>query len=241
MFHFELRRFPHTVCRYNQSEEQMRAILVPWVSEQWFEEGEQKWNSNDATLTVLEGPKLSMPDLAMGRGWRNAQRRSEDVTERVLAAVREQVQPAGAMAGAGSAAGGGAQGAAGGAAAPAAATAAGSGADSQLLADSLGLELLALLDAGPVALSRAWALAGERLGDAPAAESLALGELAVRSLVARGLVVLREAGAPGADDSGPGAATVWQVVTGDRVESALRAPESWGGGERAALQIARER
>ena len=65
------------------------AILVPWVKEEWFEEGEQKWNSNEATITVLEGPKLSMPELAMGRGWRNAQRRSEDVTERVLAAVRQ--------------------------------------------------------------------------------------------------------------------------------------------------------
>ncbi len=98
MYHYELRKFPHTVCRYNQSEAQVRAVLVPWVAGQWFEAGEQKWNANEATLIVLEGPELSMPDLAMGRGWRNAQRRSDDVTERVLAAVSAQAQPAGATA-----------------------------------------------------------------------------------------------------------------------------------------------
>jgi len=107
--------------------------------------------------TVLEGPKLSMPELAMGRGWRNAQRRSEDVTEHVLEAFKQKrVEPAEASAGAGIEAG------------------------SQLLADSLALELLGLLDAGPAELSRAWALASERLGDAPAAEALALAEQAVR-------------------------------------------------------------
>ena len=90
MYHLELRKFPHTVCRFNQSEQQLRAIVVPWTSEEWIEEGERNWNSNEATITVLEGPKLSMPELAMGRGWRNAQRRSEDVTERVLEAFRQR-------------------------------------------------------------------------------------------------------------------------------------------------------
>jgi hypothetical protein len=240
VYHFELRKFPHTVCRYNQSEAQVRAVLVPWVNEQWFEEGEQKWNANEATLTVLEGPELSMPDLAMGRGWRNAQRRSEDVTERLLAAVTRDARPANAPAGeAGSTA------AAEGEGRPAesvAATASGSGvtADSQLLADSLGLELLGLLDGGPVALSRAWSVAAERLGDASAAESLALAERAVHSLVGRALAVLREPSAPGADGDEPGSATPWQVVNDDRVDPALRDAASWGAGERGALQIARK-
>jgi hypothetical protein len=96
-----------------------------------------------------------------------------------------------------------------------------------------------LLDAGPLALSHAWSLAGERLDDASAAESLALGEAAVRSLIARGLVVLREPGAPGTDADAPGAATAWQDVTDDRLEVALRAVDSWGGGAVGALQIAR--
>ncbi|HEY2718298.1 MAG TPA: hypothetical protein VGI52_01610, partial [Solirubrobacteraceae bacterium] len=89
MYHLELRKFPHTACRFNQSEEQLRAIVVPWARQEWIEEGERNWNVNEAKLTVLEGPELSMPELAMGKGWRNAQKRSEDVTERVLAAARE--------------------------------------------------------------------------------------------------------------------------------------------------------
>jgi hypothetical protein len=216
VYHVELRKFPHTVCRFNQSEAQVAAILVPWVEQEWFEEGEQKWNSNEATITVLEGPKLSMPELAMGRGWRNAQRRGDDVTERVLAAVRQGAdgsvaeQPASAAA-----------------------------ADPRLLADSLALELLGMVDGAPVALAQAWRMATERLGDASAAESLALGEAAVRSLIGRGLVVLREPGAPGADAEAPGAATPSQGVPEDRVETALRAVDSWADGAPGALQIAR--
>ena len=234
MYHLELRKFPHTVCRFNQSEQQLRALVVPWVGEQWIEEGERKWNSNEATLTVLEGPKLSMPELAMGRGWRNAQRRSEDVTERVLDAVKRAGAPA---AGGRSAATAGGEGGPPEGAAPVAQDAT---AGSRLLADSLGLELLAQLDAGPVALSRAWSLAAERLADASASQSLALAELAVRSLVARGLAVLCQGAGEAAEthpgDAGPGV----QAVGGDRVEAALRAVESWHGGERASLQIARK-
>jgi hypothetical protein len=228
VYHLELRKFPHAVCRFNQSEAQVRAILVAWVNEQWFEEGEQKWNSNEATLIVLEGPKLSMPELAMGRGWRNAQRRSEDVTERVLAAVRQQVQPAGAAA---STVSGATQ---------AAATRSASAAEVELLGDSLALELLALLDEEPVVLGRVWSLAAERLSDASAAQSLALAEHAVRSLVGRGLAVLREPDKPGVDGDGPEAAKAWQAVTDDRVEAVLREGENWGGSERRTLQIARK-
>jgi len=205
VYHLELRKFPHTVCRFNQSEQQLRAIVVPWTNEEWIEEGERKWNSNEATITVLEGPKLSMPELAMGRGWRNAQRRSEDVTEHVLEAFKQKrVEPAEASAGAGIEAG------------------------SQLLADSLALELLGLLDAGPAELSRAWALASERLGDAPAAEALALAEQAVRSLVGGGLVVLQAGG----DGDGAGGGE-------EHVEARLRAVESWAGETAGSVAIAR--
>lgn len=221
MYHLELRKFPHTVWRFNQSEQQLRAIVVPWTGEEWFEEGERRWNSNEATITVLEGPKLSMPELAMGRGWRNAQRRSEDVTERVLEALRQlratPAQPSGPGAGVAGAEG-----------RPAGAAAGEAPADSQLLADSLALELLGLLDAGPAPLSRVWALASERLGDARAAESLALAEMAVRSLVGRGLVALR------ASTEGRGV-----DVGDDRVEAALRAVESWAGEQAGSLAIAR--
>ncbi len=89
MYHFELRKFPHTVSRFNQSERQVLALVMPWTREEWVEVGERKWNVNETKLTVLEGPELSLQEMAMNRGWRNALRRSDDVTERVLTAVRE--------------------------------------------------------------------------------------------------------------------------------------------------------
>ncbi len=237
MYHLELRKFPHTVCRFNQSEEQVRALVVPWANEEWVEEGERKWNSNEATLTVLEGPKLSMPELAMGRGWRNAQRRSEDVTQRVLGAVKAAGAREGAAGGRGSgeatSPGSGADASNGwktAAAAVAGDASGGEGAvDRQLLADSLGLELLALLDTGPAALSVVWTTAAERLDRATAAEALELAELAVRSLVARGLVLL-QAGAEGGG----------QAIGDERVETSLRAVESWGDSGPGALVIARK-
>jgi hypothetical protein len=219
VYHLELRKFPHTVCRFNQSEQQLRAVVVPWTHEEWIEEGERKWNSNEATITVLQGPKLSMPELAMGRGWRNAQRRSEDVTERVLEAVKRERAPASGSSQNASADGDEMR---------AETATAVERPDSRLLADSFALELLALLDAGALMLSRVWQLASERLGDAPAIESLALAEQAVRSLVGRGLVVLRSGGDVDAAE-----------LAGDRVEAGLRAVESWAGDQAGSLAIAR--
>jgi hypothetical protein len=218
VYHLELRKFPHTVCRFNQSEQQLRAVVVPWANEEWIEEGERKWNSNEATITVLEGPELSMPELTMGRGWRTAQRRSEDVTERVLEAVKRERAPAPASSQSASADGEGGRATASARDAP----------DSQPLADSLALELLALLNTAPVSLARVWQLASERLGDASASASLALAEQAVRSLVARGLVVLRSGGDEDAAE-----------LAGDRVEEGLRAIASWAGEQAGSLAIAR--
>jgi hypothetical protein len=86
--HVELRQFPHNMCRFNLSEEDLRAIVEPWALGEWVEFGERKWSPHQAKLTVLEGPPLSTGQLTMGRGWRTAQRQSEDVTERVLEAAR---------------------------------------------------------------------------------------------------------------------------------------------------------
>lgn len=239
MYHYELRKFPHAVCRYNQSEEQLRSVLIPWVAEQWFEEGEQKWNSNEATLTVLEGRELSMPDLAMGRGWRNAQRRSEDVTERVLAAARKEGEAVGVAARPAGAAAGVASPGVQRAAETAAPLASGAAADPQLLADSLALALLGLLDDQAVALSRVWRLAAKRLGDASSAESLALAERAVRLLVGRGLAVLCESATAGARAEHGDAHAMPTIVATERIDEALRAVDSWGGGGHAGLQLAR--
>jgi hypothetical protein len=224
VYHLELRKFPHVVCRFNQSEAQLRALVIPWTRQEWIEEGERKWNVNEATLTILEGPELSMPDLAMGKGWRNAQKRSEDVTERVLGAVQKgggdeqgeqtvaSVQPGEAPRGA-----------------------PGDGGDARdlgLLADSLALEVLALLDDDAVEPARVWRMAQERLGErggaASAADALALGERAVGSLLRRGLVVLQVARQDGV------------ALVPRPQEMILASVETWAGGGQEQALIARK-
>jgi hypothetical protein len=212
VYHLELRQFPHVARRFNQSEQQVLALARPWVGEQWVEEAERKWNMNEAELTILEGPNLTMADLAMGRGWRNAQRRSEDVTERVLDRFRKSD--------------GGEASAASGDDAAVMAEVAGGAPDSGLLADSLGLELLGLLDDGPVAPARVWRLAQERLAGRPLAEALALADRAVRSLHGRGLIVLQ--------------ARSGDVLDAAQLETALGAIETWADGEQCPVLIARK-
>jgi hypothetical protein len=86
--HVELRQFPHNACRFNMSQEELRMLVAPWAHGEWVEMGERKWSPHQAKLTVLEGPRLELEELRMGRGWRAAQRQGEDVTERVLEAAR---------------------------------------------------------------------------------------------------------------------------------------------------------
>ncbi len=88
MFHLEMRQFPHTAWSFNLTEEEVSAIVLPWTLERMVDLGERKWSPHKATLTILEGPKLELQQLSMGRGWRNAEREGANVTERVLAEVR---------------------------------------------------------------------------------------------------------------------------------------------------------
>lgn len=222
VFHIELRQFPHNACHFNLSEPQLRSLVLPWVREEWIEIGERKWNPNQAKLKIVEGPELPLDQLTMGRGWRHAEREGQDVTERVLEAVREQVEMAAQAAGTGQAAG---------QSAPQA-----SAGDPALLADSLGLELLTLLDEGPVPLSRVWLLARARLPGQPASDCLALAERAIVSLLARRLVSLERIDAPGTGADGEGAG----VLVDEQVETALQAVESWSSpGESGALLACR--
>jgi hypothetical protein len=147
VFHIELRQFPHNFCRFNLSESELRAsVLAPWSRGEPVEVGERRWDPTQTTLTVLEGPPLSMPELAMGRGWRNANRAGKNVTEQMLVAAS---------------------------AAPSSTNAVRAG---EPTVDSLGRELVALLGAEPLPLLRAWQLALERHPDRPPSECLALAE-----------------------------------------------------------------
>jgi hypothetical protein len=175
MYHLELRQFPHNAWRFNLSDQELHAIVEPWAREQIVEVGERKWSPHQANITILQGPQLDIAQLSMGRGWRAAQRQSEDVTERVLAAAREAVVAAQA------AAQGSAQGAepTGGPGQARQAGAAGAGPLTDPLA--LGVQIAALLGPDPMALLDAWrAAAAGSPGLAPS-DSLALAEHALRS------------------------------------------------------------
>jgi hypothetical protein len=202
VYHLELRQFPHSLSRFNLDEQGLRAIVEPWTREPWVEVGERKWSPHQAKLTVLRGPQIPVEELSLGRGWRTAQRQSEDVTERVLAAAGQagdaasrslpQHPPP----------------------------------DASLAADSLGLELLALLGDGPAPLSRAWRLAAGRFPELSPGESLTLAERAVGSLLKGRLIVLLHAAssdAHGDPDSGRGGAEVEDAELGPL----LRSLDSW--------------
>ena len=69
MYHLELRQFPHNMCRFNLTEEELHALVVEaWTREQWIELGDRKWSPQQAKLTILEGPRIPMEQLTMGRG-----------------------------------------------------------------------------------------------------------------------------------------------------------------------------
>lgn len=178
MYHVELRHFPHNAWRFNLSEQELAAIVQPWVREQAIDVGERKWSPHLARLTLLEGPKLDLTELSMGRGWRSAQRRSEDVTERVLDAAREAMHGHVPEEGVGAVASAAAVNQAAAAAAAASAPAAAAPALNDPIA--LGVQLAALLGPDPTALLDAWrAAAAGSPGLAPS-DSLALAERVLR-------------------------------------------------------------
>jgi hypothetical protein len=163
MYHLELRHFPHSAWRFNLSEQELAAIVQPWVREQVIDVGERKWSPHLAKLTILQGPTLDVAQLSMGRGWRSAQRHSQDVTERVLDAAKEDMQVAPLT------------GLAATHLAPAGPACSGGVADSV----ALGVQLAALLGPDPIRLLQAWqAAAAGSPGLAPS-DSLALAERAI--------------------------------------------------------------
>jgi hypothetical protein len=179
MYHLELRQFPHNACRFNLTEAQLRPIVEPWAREQFVEMGERKWSPHQARLTILEGPELEPPQLAMGRGWRAAQREGEDVTERVLAAAREAIEAARAQS---------------------SARAGGSGAGAELrdrtpprgaagdVADpmSVAMQVAGLLGPDAPALLEAWRAATASSPGLAPSETLALAETTLRAQTADG-------------------------------------------------------
>ena len=223
MFHVELRQFPHNLCRFNLSEQELHTLVEPWAREQWIELGGRKWSPHQARLTILDGPRLAVQELSMGRGWRNAQRRSEDVTDRVLAATKtSQVHNGGPSS-----------------SQPRPSTGpSGPSTGPRLEADSLGLELLTLIAEAPAPLSAVWQLAKSSFPERLASECLAMAEQAIRSLLHRRLIVLVASGGD-ADRDRQAVAPSPREPAEAEVERLLRAPESWFEDQRAAVLVRR--
>jgi hypothetical protein len=194
VYHVELRQFPHNMCRFNLSAQELRAtVLEPWAQDRWLEFGERKWSPHQAKLTVLEGPRIPFGQLTMGRGWRTAQRDGREVTTELLAALGREPEPERTPRATGRET----------VARPAPAADAAARAE-DLAADALGLELLARIGSERAPLRRAWELAGERHPGSPPSATLALAERAVESLLrARLIVLLGVEGSAGAADEAP--------------------------------------
>jgi hypothetical protein len=179
MFHVELRQFPHNLNRFNLDGRELIPIVEPWVREKVLDYGERKWSPHQARLTILEGPELPLDELSMGRGWRSAERESQDVTDRILREARDAIAAAEAA----------------GAAAPPAAAPASAAAlhapgtpvsarpvapagEAGTLSDplALGVALGSLLGPDPSALLAAWRAIAARAPGLSPSESLALAE-----------------------------------------------------------------
>ncbi|HTA31816.1 MAG TPA: hypothetical protein VK721_00155 [Solirubrobacteraceae bacterium] len=166
MYHVELRHFPHNMARFNLTDAELGAIVEPWVRDQMVEFGERKWSPQQAKITIFEGPRMPLDQLTMGRGWRAAERESENVTDAVLAAAREGLAaPAPAPA-----------------STPGVPVSAQPAAANGALADplALGVQLASLLGEDPAGLLAAWREVATRATGLSPSESLALAERQLR-------------------------------------------------------------
>jgi hypothetical protein len=227
MYHVELRQFPHNFCRFNLTERELRhTILDVWLRGEWVELGERRWNPQQAKLTVLEGPRLPVEQLSMGRGWRNAKREGQDVTERLLPGAGVAEAPAKEywkrIVGPGAADSATPWSATERTTDPDPAVDESTEEDARLVGDSLGLEVLAKLGTESAELRFAWQLARERYPESSASDCLRLAEVAVRSLIEAGLAIVLVANDAGEYEP---------RETAEQLELTLRAIDSWSSTE----------
>jgi hypothetical protein len=88
VFHVEISSGFHHARVFNLSPEDLtEKVLEPWLEDRRIEMGDREWEPRDASLRILEGPRMETTDLAFGQGWSNAERASEDVTKSQLASA----------------------------------------------------------------------------------------------------------------------------------------------------------
>jgi hypothetical protein len=84
-FHVEISMPMRHARVFNLNQEDLLSKVVgPWLENRVIEMGEREWLPEESSLKILDGPRMDTPDLSYGQGWSNAERKSEDVTRRVL-------------------------------------------------------------------------------------------------------------------------------------------------------------
>jgi len=85
-FHVEIGRGHRTAREFNLDDDRLRrVVLEPWAQGMEIRMGDREWLPSECQLTILEGPELSGPDLAFGRGWDRAERAGRNVTRELVA------------------------------------------------------------------------------------------------------------------------------------------------------------
>jgi hypothetical protein len=89
-FHIEVSTGRQHARSFNLTDEELRrTVLDPWLAGRPVLLGDRKWTRDDAELKILEGPELSIQDLAFSQGWSNAMRSAGDVTATVVGGASE--------------------------------------------------------------------------------------------------------------------------------------------------------
>src|SRR3954463_12730399 len=85
-FHAEISSgFRQRARAFNLDEAKLRkTVLDPWMRGRPIYLGDKEWEPRDCKLIVLDGPELADTDLAMGRGWSNAEKSSRNVTRELV-------------------------------------------------------------------------------------------------------------------------------------------------------------
>jgi hypothetical protein len=96
VYHVELTQFPHVARAFNLTAEELSdKVLNAWRRGDAIELGDHHYDPSKARITIYEGRELRADELGMGRGWPNAERTGEDVTEHVLAEGAPAAGPSG--------------------------------------------------------------------------------------------------------------------------------------------------
>jgi hypothetical protein len=95
MFHVEMRMGTDVVRQFNLNEQGLwTRFLAPLMADRPFTLEGHEFIPRTTRINIFEGPQLRPDQLALGRGWQNAERSGNDVTEAVLARAREHVSAA---------------------------------------------------------------------------------------------------------------------------------------------------